>query len=255
MQSRHASRFVVAIPVFNERDHLLDVVAEVQNYAENIVIIDDGSTDGTTELLRSIDGVARIFHPENRGYGQALISSFRHTIENGYDWLVTMDCDEQHEPAFIPRFVEAAFEDDSDIISGSRYLVTMDGNSTAPADRRRINHAITHVLNELLGFGLTDSFCGFKAYRATALNRLRIDIPGYAMPLQLWVQAAAMGMQVRELAVRLIYNDPTRHFGGLLDDPDSRLAHYLEVLSRELVATRLLEDEDDTRQHVESLLS
>ena len=90
------------------------------------------------------------------------------------------------------------------------------------------------TLNRRLGLNITDAFCGFKAYRVAALRDLHITVPGYAMPMQFWVQAARAGLRVRELPVRLIYNDPTRHFGGLLDDPAIRLQHYLEVLETEL---------------------
>jgi dolichol-phosphate mannosyltransferase len=140
-----------------------------------------------------------------------------------------MDCDEQHEPSHIPLFLGAAQQDDADIISGTRYPRGHEDDGAAPADRRRINRIITDVLNARLDLHITDAFCGFKAYRVAALDALHITVPGYAMPMQMWVQVARAGLRVRELPVRLIYNDPTRHFGGLLDDPDVRLRHYLEV--------------------------
>jgi dolichol-phosphate mannosyltransferase len=147
-----------------------------------------------------------------------------------------MDCDEQHEPECIPCFLRAAAEDDADIISGTRYPGGQDDDSIAPADRRQINHVVTEQLNRVLGLNITDAFCGFKAYRVAALRHLRITVPGYAMPIQLWVQAGRAGLRIRELPVRLIYNDPTRHFGGILDDPAVRLQHYLDVLAAELAA-------------------
>jgi dolichol-phosphate mannosyltransferase len=98
---------------------------------------------------------------------------------------------------------------------------------------------ITKALNEALGLELTDAFCGFKAYRCASIKRLTLNIPGYAMPLQLWVQAVHHDLRIREIPVRLIYNDPNRHFGGMLDDPDARLAHYLQVLAGELAGVDL----------------
>ena len=85
------------------------------------------------------------------------------------------------------------------------------------------------MLNDRLGLGITDGFCGFKAYRVQSLRDFSITVPGYAMPMQFWVQAWRAGLRISELPVRLIYNDPTRHFGGLLDDPSSRIQHYLAV--------------------------
>ncbi len=231
-------RILVAIPTYNEREHAEEVVAAVRGYVSDVLVVDDGSTDGTRELIQGIDGIESVFHEENYGYGQALITAFGHAQAHKYDWLITIDCDHQHEPAYIPIFRDAIAADDADIISGTRYLQTFHNNSTAPADRRRINQIITETLNERLGTQLTDSFCGFKAYRVEALARLALDVAGYAMPLQLWVQAVDRGLRIREIPVRLIYNDPNRHFGGGLDDPESRLAHYMSVLDEELIKTR-----------------
>jgi dolichol-phosphate mannosyltransferase len=227
-------RYLVAIPVFNEAKTLKDVLDEVRQHARDILVIDDGSTDGTPDLLRQERLICQVRHRENLGYGQSLIDAFRFASQHDYDWLITIDCDEQHEPSWIPEFLRAAAEDDADIISGSRYLVDFEGNSRPPVDRRAINQKITDVLNEVLGLKLTDAFCGFKAYRVEALERLNITIPGYAMPIQLWVQAARQGLRIRELPVRLIYKDPNRFFGGSLDDADVRLLYYYDVLIHEL---------------------
>lgn len=227
---------LVAIPVFNEERYLRRVLASVRRYARHILVIDDGSTDATPEILRGEPGIEVISHPENRGYGKSLADAFCFARRRGFDWLITMDCDEQHEADQIPLFLSAAADDDADIFSGTRYPAGTAGNSNAPADRRRINHRITEFLNQRLGLQITDAFCGFKAYRVSALAEIRITVPGYAMPMQFWVQAARAGLRVREIPVRLIYNDPTRHFGGILDDPEVRLAHYLDVFRSELSA-------------------
>ena len=97
-----------------------------------------------------------------------------------------------------------------------------------------INVTITTILNDLFNLGLTDAFCGFKAHRVSGLRKLHLDVAGYAFPVQLWPQVAAADLRVTELPVRLIYNDPTRHFGGELDDAGNRLKHYLQVLNREV---------------------
>ncbi|MCG3136452.1 MAG: Undecaprenyl-phosphate mannosyltransferase [Phycisphaerae bacterium] len=233
-------RWLLAIPVYNERRHIRQVLQKVRPYGLDILVVDDGSTDGTTELIHRERGIRSIVHPENRGYGQALISSFEYAQSRGYEWLITMDCDEQHEPSHIPDFMTAARQGLDDLISGSRYLGMFAGDDIPPPDRRQINTLITRLLNELLGLQLTDGFCGFKAYRVEALRRLQIDIPGYAMPLQFWVQAVRRELRIREIPIRLIYNDPTRHFGGLLDDPLQRLAHYLEVLTAELLKEQVI---------------
>lgn len=226
--------YLLAIPVYNEAQTLLAVIRKARFHAREILVIDDGSTDDTPRLLASQNDIYIIQHRENRGYGQSLINAFRFAEEHGYDWLITMDCDEQHEPERIPEFLSAAAADDADIISGSRYLCPMPGSTRAPADRQAINQKITDLLNELLDLRITDSFCGFKAYRVAALRPLTITVPGYAMPLQFWVQVARAGLRIREIPIPLIYNDPTRCFGGSIDNPDARLLYYYDVLVHEL---------------------
>lgn len=220
-------RVLTAIPVYNEQAHLEPVLAEVLRYAGDVLVVDDGSTDRTPELLRNFPTVQVIRHPVNRGYGAGLRSAFERTLEGEYDGLVTLDCDGQHEPSLIPSV--AARLADADIVSGSRYLQVFDPAQVPPEERRRINVEVTRWLNECLGLNLTDAFCGFKAYRAPALAKFDITDDGYAMPLQVWVQAVEHGLSIVEVPVPLIYLDEERAFGGALDNAQFRLNHYRAV--------------------------
>ena len=132
----------------------------------------------------------------------------------------------------IPEFTAAASSGTADIVSGSRYLRIFPGDSHPPAARRRINAQITAEINARLGLSLTDAFCGFKAYTRRALGSLHVTETGYAMPLEVWVQAAAARLRIVELPVPLLYLDLARSFGGALDDADTRLAYYRCVLDR-----------------------
>jgi len=226
-------RCLVAIPVYNEQRHVANVLERVLEYADDVLVIDDGSTDATPMLLSQFP-VEVIRHAHNRGYGRSMQDAFRWARVDGFDWVITMDCDEQHEPASIPHFIEAINRDDSDIISGSRYLSSCPERDKPPADRRAINTTITDEINKRLGLSLTDAFCGFKAYRTTPVAELRCDEDGYAFPMQFWVRAAANKLRIREIPIKLIYNDLSRTFGGPLDDPEIRLDHYRQLLHCEL---------------------
>jgi dolichol-phosphate mannosyltransferase len=227
-------RLLIAIPVHNEQKYVNRVIDKIRRFHDDILVIDDGSTDATPELLAGRPDVKIIRHPVNLGYGQSLIDAFAYADRNGYDWVITMDCDEQHEPEKIPAFVEDIETDRWDIISGSRYLSPRDNDDLPPGDRRSINAIITQMLNDLFNLRITDAFCGYKAHRVEAMRRLRLTERGYAFPLQLWPQVFSAGLRLIELPVRLIYNDPNRHFGGNLDDAGNRLQHYLEVLKDEM---------------------
>jgi glycosyltransferase involved in cell wall biosynthesis len=229
---------LTAIPVHNEEASLVGVLSEVLKHAGDVLVVDDGSTDSTPSLLKGFPTVRTIRHPRNLGYGAGLRTAFQATIDGGYDGLVTLDCDGQHEPERIPEV--ASHLSDADIVSGSRYLRVFDPGQQPPEQRRRINVEVTRWLNECLGLNLTDAFCGFKAYRTSALKRFEITDLGYAMPLQVWVQAVAQRMKIVEVAVPLIYLDESRAFGGALDDADYRLKHYRRVFEGALERAGLL---------------
>ncbi len=226
------SRFLTALPVFNEAATVNPVLDEVSRYSDDILVVDDGSTDGTLNLLANRDDITLVSHGENRGYGAALWTAFQFAIHHRYEVLITADCDGQHEPQRIPRFVSAC--QGVDIVSGSRYLKKYPKDSAPPAQRRYVNHLITSEINEGLGIQLTDAFCGFKSYRVQSLKQLHITETGYAMPLELWVEAAANGLRILELPVPLIYLDEKRSFGGALDDAETRLDYYRGVIGRSL---------------------
>jgi dolichol-phosphate mannosyltransferase len=229
-----AAKFLTALPVYNEVNHVEPVLDEVLRYSPHILVVDDGSTDGTSPLLARRSDIHVIRHEVNRGYGAGLKTAFAYALAEGYDVLVTIDCDGQHQPRVIPDFVAAAA--DADIVSGSRYLKHFAGDSVPPAERLKINQMLTDELNGRLGLHLTDAFCGFKAYRAEALAKFDIDELGYAMPIEVWVQAAHAGLKIVELPVHLIYLEEERSFGGSLDNAAIRLEYYRKVLDRCLAA-------------------
>ena len=198
---------LAALPVYNEAAHVDEVLDNVLQHCQDVLVVDDGSTDGTAQRLARRSDIRVKTHVTNRGYGAALLTAFDYAIDHDFDVVVTIDCDGQHD------------------------------SSHPPEDRRQINVDVTERLNDVLQLQLTDAFCGFKAYRTAALRRLSLTETGYAMPLELWVQAVRAGMRIVEHPVPLIYLDEERSFGGSLDDADLRMSYYLEVLDRALAAT------------------
>lgn len=226
-------RTLIAIPVFNEAATVEPVLRTVRTYTDHVLVIDDGSSDDTLTILDRLRpelGLDLIRHEANAGYGRAMREAFARAHRDGYDWVITMDCDEQHEPASIPAFIQAAARDNLDIVSGSRYMDPRYAADQPPEDRRAINATLTREINHRLGLSLTDSFCGFKAHRVSAMRRLHLTDDGYAFPMQLWAEAAAKGLRIGEIPVRLIYKDLTRTFGNGLDNAADRLCHYRAVL-------------------------
>ena len=223
----------VVLPVYNEGTTVGGVLDAVRRVYDGVVIVvDDGSTDRTAGVLAARGDVSVVTHTENAGYGRSLIDGFAVALADGAERVVTMDCDGQHEPAHIPEFLAAL--DDCDIASGSRYLADSPVVGKAPPARQDINRRVTALINATTGWSLTDAFCGFKAYRASALRAMRLTECGYALPLELWAEAHRAGLCVVELPVARIYFDGDRSFGQDLDDPERRLGYYLRVWQRAL---------------------
>lgn len=229
-------RTLIAIPVYNEEAHLEWVLARMVRFSPEILAIDDGSTDSSAEILDAHPFVEVHHHDTNEGYGQSLIDAFRIAAHRRFEWIVTLDADEQHDPDSVGMFLEEAARGEADVLSGSRYHPESLRESNVPEERRSINVLITRILNRTTPYDLTDAFCGFKAYRVAALAPLVLTETGYGMPLQFWIQAARHGLRVRELPIKLVYVDPSRTFGGRMDDPRVRLRYYLDLLDKELAA-------------------
>lgn len=229
-------RDLVIIPIYNEASSVAKVLCQVRHHAAgaDILCVDDGSTDETPRILASESRILVLAHAANEGYGRSLIDGFAFGQATGRDRMVTIDCDEQHEPALIGSFLAALDETGADVVSASRYLSPSEDDDDAPADRRRINRVVTERVRELTGYEITDAFCGFKAYRVASVSRLALDEPGYGMPLQFWMRAAAAGLTIVERPIPRIYSDSDRSFGADLDFPERRLAYYQSVIDAEV---------------------
>lgn len=233
---------LILIPIYNEQKHIVNVLREVRKYSsEDLLVINDGSIDESKDIIEKIASCAElkgrlsiINHPENEGYGKSLIDGINFARDNHYRYLLTLDCDEQHEPKLIAQFFKEIKKEKFDIISGSRYLSFPKQFDAPPKDRYAINRKITGLINQITGYGLSDSFCGFKIYRLDGLKNLELTEKGYGLPLQLWIQAYKNHLTVKELPVSMIYKDRTRTFGNYLDDPKKRLDYYRKIINNEV---------------------
>ncbi|MFW2331418.1 MAG: glycosyltransferase family 2 protein [Nitrospinota bacterium] len=230
---------IVIAPLYNEVNTLKDALYEIKKYHNgDILVIDDGSTDGSDKIVESLPFVKVIYHKTNQGYGASLNSGFRFAIDNQYDLLVTCDLDEQHEPKLIPKMFSLI--EDNDILSGSRYLEkSSNGQSIPPRGRKDVNRKVTAIINRLTNYNLTDGFCGFKGYKVSALRILNLNEKGYAHPLQGWIQASKLDLKVKEVAVPMIYKNMFRSFGNDLDDDTKRLEYYINAIKKEVQQCQL----------------
>jgi glycosyltransferase involved in cell wall biosynthesis len=167
---------LAAIPAYNESGTIADVVATASEYVDEVLVIDDGSTDGTVAAAERA-GADVVEHNRNRGYGGALKTAFREAWRRDVDRMVTLDADGQHDPGDVPRLFEALEESDAAVAIGSRYVE--DGDTDAPL-YRHVGLTVVNVLtNASMGLlpweWLSDTQSGFRAYDRRALLTLARD--------------------------------------------------------------------------------
>jgi glycosyltransferase involved in cell wall biosynthesis len=229
---------LILIPVYNEGDVIQKVAHRTLEYGSsfaNILFINDGSTDSSKnelELLKEKYSEIQVLHkPKNQGYGASLISGIDYSIQNNYEYCITMDCDDQHQPSDLPRFRE--FDPSIDLVSGSRYLPESGIKGIMPPiDRVEINRRITALLNKRYQLSITDAFCGFKRYKLSSFLNHGFQEQGYASPLELWSYVYHFSKSIKELAVDRIYITDDRSFGEDLDKKRKRYQYYLHVWKR-----------------------
>jgi dolichol-phosphate mannosyltransferase len=211
---------LLLIPCFNEEENIEHILDNLQHIEQNlwrrnefnleILIINDGSTDRTMEILEKSDhkSLFTIKHlKKNEGYGYTLITGFKYAKEMNYSWIISFDMDGQHEPTYLYKFIDIILERPSEqIISGSRYKNSNHSWQNPWKDRFLVNAIITGILNTI-GFSITDAFCGLKAYECNAINDLDLEINGYEIPIEIWIKSLKKGYKVVEKGVPVIYKD------------------------------------------------
>ncbi|HLP14705.1 MAG TPA: glycosyltransferase family 2 protein [Bacteroidota bacterium] len=194
--------FAVIIPAYNAGSSLtalLDRSRQVQAPTDTIVV-DDGSTDGTAGLAHAA-GVIVCAHEKNRGKGAALSTGFACALARGYEAVITMDSDLQHQPEDIPRFIRAHQDTGADIIIGSR-LHSLKG---MPYHRRLSNIITTAMVRARTGAAVEDSQSGFRFIHARALRLVETTSQGFEAETEFIIRAALKGCSFSAIPIDTIY--------------------------------------------------
>ena len=191
-------RTLVIIPAFNEAANLAGVIAAIRSQFDGeVLVIDDGSEDDSAgEAARA--GAVVLRHACNLGIGAAVQTAFLYALGHGYEQVVRVDGDGQHDPAYIPQFLEALAGGDADIVVGSRFLGRKGYQSTAS---RRIGIVILTVVSALMGTRVTDPTSGYWALNRRALALLAQDQADDYPETQSLVLATRAGCRVAEIPV------------------------------------------------------
>lgn len=204
----------IIIPAYDARKTIVGVAGEALGTGLPVVVVDDGSLDGTGRLVRQLP-LSLISLPHNRGKGAALRAGFEWALEEGYDAVVTIDADGQHEPSGIPRLCETARTRGCDILIASRFSQFGEMSGL----RRCWNRFGVWCLKKLTGLDIDDSQSGFRYYSAALLRQVKFEADGFDMEMEILLKAWRSGFVIGSvpLAARVADGRSTSHYRPVRD--------------------------------------
>ena len=209
---------IAAIPCFNEDLFIGSVVLKAKDYVDQVLVIDDGSTDKTAVVAENAGAIV-IKHGSNKGKGAAVSTAFEYAQNTGCRALVILDGDGQHDPAYIPSLIKPVLDNEADIVVGSRYL---DVRSSIPGYRTWGHRVLTFFTNLGSRIKLTDSQSGLRAFSPKAIEALSFAEEGLSVESEMQFLANEAGLRVKEVPVSIAYHgkakrSPLAHGAGVLN--------------------------------------
>lgn len=225
-------KICVLVPTYNNHKTLRRVLDGVLDYTENIIVINDGSTDSTVEILESYPQILTFNLPENKGKGNALKTGFRKAEENGFDFAITIDSDGQHYPDDIPVFVEALLSEKQAVLLIGNRNMSQDGIPKKSSFGNRFSNFWFWFET---GIKLEDTQSGYRLYPLHKIPK-KYYTPKFEFEIEIIVRTAWRHIPVKNVPVKVLY------------DPDERVSHFrpfrdftrISILNTILVAITLV---------------
>jgi glycosyltransferase involved in cell wall biosynthesis len=200
---RDRPRYLAVVPAYNEAATVGNVVRRIHTQAPgfDVILIDDGSTDATGDIALAA-GASVVRHPFNLGIGGAVQTGFTYALEHGYDYMVQVDADGQHDPSEIPTLIDdMRRHPEVDVICGSRFL--KDLQYAGPVSRRAGIHLFAFLLSRLVGQKITDPTSGFRLYNRRAISLFARDYPHDYPEVEAVLVLHFHRLRMREVSVRM----------------------------------------------------
>jgi len=212
-QSAFMSDSIVIIPTYNEKENIERMIRKVFSLSKefHVLIVDDGSPDGTAEIVRTLmnEFPGKLFLEERKGklgLGTAYIHGFKWSFNKPYDFVFEMDADFSHNPEDLLRLYEACTKGGADVAVGSRY--TKGGRvSNWPLRRVLMSYFASVYVNMILWMGVRDTTAGFKCYKKKVLQSMNLDeikFVGYAFQIEMKYKAIKLGFKIKEVPIVFI---------------------------------------------------
>jgi dolichol-phosphate mannosyltransferase len=207
-------KILIVVPTYNERENITLLIPEIKKAlpGAHVLVVDDSSPDGTSaavkELAQTVDGVFVLDREAKQGLGRAYISGFKWALERDYEYVFEMDADFSHGPEYLPKFIEAARE--NDLVIGSRYICGVNVVNW-PMSRLLLSYFANRFARVVTGLRITDCTGGYKCFRRAVLESLDFDgiaSSGYSFQIELNFFAWKSGFRVKEIPI--VFTDRQR---------------------------------------------
>jgi len=217
-------RAAAVIPAFNEARSIATVVAGIGPSVDRVIVVDDGSTDGTAERARAA-GADVVVHEENRGKGHAVRTGLARVFDGDFTHVLLLDGDMQHLPEEAASLLAEAERSGADVVLGQRRFE----RDRMPASRYHANRVGSRVLSWFVGIPVRDTQCGFRVFHVDALRPLRLTATGYEIETEMLVKVRRRGGRVATVPVTAVYAGQT---SKLRPVPDTTRTCFLAVYYR-----------------------
>ena len=207
---------LVVIPTYNNEGTVLDVVRDVMEYAPELLVVNDGSTDSTSSLLHGVEGIRLLEYSRNRGKGGALKLAIKYAVRHGFSYMLTLDADGQHYADDIPVFVEAAMQEPDTLFVGARNLKA----KNMPGANSFANRFSNFWYMVDTGKRMSDTQSGYRLYPLEKLGKMHFLTGRYEFEVEIIVRAAWNRIPVKNIPIRVWYapkEERVSHFKPLRD--------------------------------------
>ena len=211
-----ALRCVVIMPTYNNAGTIAKVISDVKEFATDVIVVNDGSTDNTKGILASIDDIKVIDYPNNKGKGYALKLGLKKAYEWGFRYAITIDSDGQHYADDIPTFIEKIEEKPDSLLIGARNLTA----ENMPSKNTFANKFSNFWYKVETGQELSDTQSGFRLYPLEKLQKIWFITRRYEFEVEIIVRAAWRGVNVENVPIKVYYpsvEERVSHFRPLQD--------------------------------------
>lgn len=205
-------RVCIVIPTYNESAAIGNIVKQIRNQGREVVVVDDGSTDGTAEISQNCGAVV-LKNLKNEGKGFSLVRGLRYAIESNFDGVFTMDGDGQHNPNDIPYFIQKAQTTGAGIIIGNR----MHNPRTMPVVRILTNKFMSLIISKLIKQRVPDTQCGFRLIKRELLKKLKFTTRRFETETEILIQASQLGYKIESIPIKSVYQKQKSQINPIID--------------------------------------